>query len=258
MIYESRYVLLLSLLYWFAVLMLIRPLARTQRYVGLNNSLSSLFDHSSFFNQIISLPIGVRRPDVANLYQLLQIAYDNNVTKSRIILINNSGVGDRAAINAHIAAVFNHTINNEYSTDGNAKYYDAVVKSKFVLCPSGIGMDSFRIWESLLLGAIPVVESNAGLDRTYSHLPVLVVNNYSDITPHLLSEAYQCFRSHAAQFRYQHLTQEYWLHLVAEAVRTASVDHVTINHPFRNPYCDYLREHRIAGRNQKRKSPQGR
>ena len=47
-------------------------------------------------------------------------------------------------------------------------------ESRFALSPSGLGMDTYRLWQALLVGTVPVVESNAGLDRTYSSLPVLV------------------------------------------------------------------------------------
>ena len=96
-----------------------------------------------------------------------------------------AGALDRSIINAQIEDIFNHTIKNSYNPssngDGSKHFYEQIAKAKFVLCPSGIGMDSFRIWESLMLGSIPIVESNAGLDRTYSNLPVLVVANYSQV-----------------------------------------------------------------------------
>ena len=65
-------------------------------------------------------------------------------------------------------------------------FYQAVLESKFLLCPSGQEFDTSR----LLLGAIPIVESSPGLDRTYSDLPVLIVSNFSQVTPQLLNIAY--------------------------------------------------------------------
>jgi len=90
------------------------------------------------------------------------------------------------------------------------------------------------------MGSIPIVESNAGFDRTYSNLPVLVVRNFSDVTPALLERAYPCFVKHADKFLYIHLTERYWLDLIARAVINGNIDHVTENHPFRNRYCSFL------------------
>lgn len=113
-------------------------------------------------------------------------------------------------------------------------------ESRFALCPSGLGMDTYRLWQTLLLGTIPVVESNPGFDRTYSRLPVLVVRNYTDLTPQLLRRAYPCFKENAHKFNYRALTLPYWLDLVDEAVRTGSIDHVSKLHPHRNAFCDFL------------------
>lgn len=90
------------------------------------------------------------------------------------------------------------------------------------------------------MGSIPIVESNAGFDRTYSNLPVLVVRNFSDVTPDLLNRAYPCFVENATKFQYVHLTEGYWLDLIAQAVVTGSIAHVTENHPFVNGYCNFL------------------
>ena len=104
----------------------------------------------------------------------------------------------------------------------------------------GLGFDTYRLWETLLLGSIPIVESNAGLDRTYSNLPVLVVHNYTHLTPVLLDTAYKCFVKHAHLYNYHHLTEKYWMELVRTAVRTGLHDHISMQHPFRNKYCDFL------------------
>lgn len=37
-------------------------------------------------------------------------------------------------------------------------HYLQAAQSRFVLCPSGLGFDTYRLWETLLLGAIPIVE----------------------------------------------------------------------------------------------------
>ena len=57
-----------------------------------------------------------------------------------------------------------------------------------------------------------------GLRPTYSRLPVLVVRNYTDLTPQLLRRAYPCFKENAHKFNYRALTPLYWLDLVDEAV----------------------------------------
>ncbi|VEU33825.1 unnamed protein product [Pseudo-nitzschia multistriata] len=50
-----------------------------------------------------------------------------------------------------------HRVANTYKAGGTG-YYNELSRSKFVLCPSGMGYDTYRIWEALSMGAVPVLE----------------------------------------------------------------------------------------------------
>jgi hypothetical protein len=68
----------------------------------------------------------------------------------------------------------------------------AVQEHVFVACPSGHGYDTHRLWEVLLAGSIPVVETSP-LDSMYEHLPVLIVSKWRDVDEAYLDEAYRQF-----------------------------------------------------------------
>ena len=55
----------------------------------------------------------------------------------------------------------------------------------FVLSPFGNGMDCHRTWEALLCGCIPIVRSSV-FNELFEGLPVLIVENWSDISLQLL------------------------------------------------------------------------
>jgi len=59
------------------------------------------------------------------------------------------------------------------------EYYNDLCRSKFVLCPEGTGMDTHRVYESLLCGATPVVLRNS-LSHLYETMPVCIVNSWTD------------------------------------------------------------------------------
>jgi hypothetical protein len=59
------------------------------------------------------------------------------------------------------------------------QYYADLCRSKFVLCPEGTGMDTHRLYEALLCGAIPVVVRNP-LTPLYEKLPVCLLNQWTD------------------------------------------------------------------------------
>jgi hypothetical protein len=58
-------------------------------------------------------------------------------------------------------------------------YYADLCRSQFVLCPEGTGIDTHRVYESLLCGATPVVLRNS-LSHLYETLPVCIVDTWSD------------------------------------------------------------------------------
>jgi hypothetical protein len=59
------------------------------------------------------------------------------------------------------------------------EYYADLCRSKFVLCPEGTGIDTHRVYESLLCGATPVVLRNS-LSHLYERLPVCILDKWSD------------------------------------------------------------------------------
>ena len=60
-------------------------------------------------------------------------------------------------------------------------YLNDLAKVHFVLSPRGNGVDCHRTWEALYMGAIPIVKSTQ-LDPMFEGLPVLIVNNWDEVT----------------------------------------------------------------------------
>jgi len=48
-------------------------------------------------------------------------------------------------------------------------YYLKLVKARTGIALSGLGYDTFRLWEYLTLGTVPVLEKGVGLDKTVRH-----------------------------------------------------------------------------------------
>lgn len=86
--------------------------------------------------------------------------------RPKLLMINNSPTPVRLPqINAVIEnfAKEGAELNNTYSNQGPveermSQFYWEMSNSKFILCPSGMGWDSYRIWEALMMGTIPVIE----------------------------------------------------------------------------------------------------
>ena len=81
------------------------------------------------------------------------------------------------------------------------------IKYAFVLSPFGNGQDCHRTWEALCLGCIPIVKA-PNFNKLFEDLPVLNVNEWTDITQELLDKTIQDFQTR--QFNYEKLTLKYW------------------------------------------------
>ena len=88
-----------------------------------------------------------------------------------------------------------------------------ITQFAFVLSPFGMGMDCHRTWEALCLGAIPIVKAN-GFKPLFDGLPVLVINEWHEITPSLLDETIQLFK--VKKFKYEKLTLNYWTNMIKQ------------------------------------------
>jgi hypothetical protein len=56
-----------------------------------------------------------------------------------------------------------------------------LTESLFVLSPPGNGIDCHRTWESIYLGAVPVIKRSKLAESIYSDLPIQVVDDWVDI-----------------------------------------------------------------------------
>lgn len=85
--------------------------------------------------------------------------------------------------------------------------YRHLAATKFVISPHGSGLDCARTWEALYMGAYVIVKTSY-LDSLYAGLPVLIVKDWSDVTPELLQRTYLVFQQ--MKFNYDVLNLSYW------------------------------------------------
>ncbi len=101
----------------------------------------------------------------------------------------------------------NKTWSTFASNKTQLEYYKDVAKSKFVISPPGDGLDCWRTWETLLLGAFPIVR-HSPLDSLFAKFPIVIVENWADITEDLLESKYYEFSQKT--FDYNMLFAEFW------------------------------------------------
>lgn len=89
--------------------------------------------------------------------------------------------------------------------------YKNMTNFSFVVSPFGHGFDCIRTFEALCLGCI-VIMKKSFLDIIYDGLPVLLVDEWTDINKELLEKTLIEFKNKS--FNYNKLKMDYWIQLV--------------------------------------------
>jgi hypothetical protein len=95
-------------------------------------------------------------------------------------------------------------------TDNLDHFYKMIASSKFAICPRGVGIDTYRLWDCIVLGCIPIVEKYESHEQ-FKDLPILFIDKISDlehINREYLEEKYREFQER--DFNYEKILLSYW------------------------------------------------
>ena len=132
---------------------------------------------------------------ILNKYCVEPEKYFNDKTlKTKLLYFNFSlGTTDNPLIKEHknirrnIESLFRNKgfyFNENSNFEG---YIKELSSYKFCLSPPGRGVDTHRTWEALALGCYPIIKSSP-LDCMFEGLPVIIVNNWNEVTPDFLDK----------------------------------------------------------------------
>lgn len=103
-----------------------------------------------------------------------------------------------------------------YSQNDIASYYDDLSQSKFVICPRGCGIDTYRLWDSIYMGCIPIIEKYEGYQQ-FEDLPILFIQHWKEIegfTREYLESKW--IEMVDKEYNYDKLRLSYWKHRILE------------------------------------------
>ena len=103
------------------------------------------------------------------------------------------------------------------------EYFETMGAHSFVLCPRGQGHDSFRIFEALLMGSIPIIINHV-FAEAYAGLPVVRVESWTDITLPKLAEWWRVLGPQVAALDVE-LSGDHWWSKVHAAVQSNPEHH---------------------------------
>ena len=104
----------------------------------------------------------------------------------------------------------------EHAPVNRLQNYKNQTDYRYVLSPSGLGIDCYRTWEAIVLGCIPIVKRSQ-LFSHFEQLPLIIVDDWSDVTPEYLDQEFDKLR--CQEFNYGFLFMRYW----QEAINTGQL-----------------------------------
>ncbi len=120
-------------------------------------------------------------------------------------------------------------------------YYRKLGRAKFGVALPGLGYDCFRTWELLTMGTIVVLERGVGLDRTLWRLPALLVDDFYDINPKMLRQAYVEAVYRRDDFEYERLSQSFWYEVIYNVSAAKSTAPLLEKFPMRAEKKNFMR-----------------
>ena len=139
--------------------------------------------------KLTPIPLGIHPVFDTNfmtLYNDLQLKLNFDTPRTDLILcihrLHPDGTtqwDDRKQVNLYCSTIWKSYVQFfTYLNDNDFK--TKLLESKFVMCVHGGGIDpSPKVWQALLCGCMPIIESST-LDEAYSRFPVIYVDNWNE------------------------------------------------------------------------------
>jgi len=166
--------------------------------------------------KLIHIPIGLEnshwKRNYVNLINKF-LAQKQHMQKN-ILLYGNFSLTSNAQIRQPIYNLFKNKSFCYFAQNKSTHdYLLDVCNSKFILSPHGNGLDCHRTWEALYLNVFPVVKKSS-LDALYKDLPVVIVEDWHEVTEEFLEKKYKEICNQ--EYKKEKLYFKYWLNLILD------------------------------------------
>jgi len=165
-----------------------------QRYVHFlnNKKVISWYAQNANFEhpKLSSIPLGIanlRWPhgDISKIDKVKQMKLE----KQHLVYMNfdlKTNIGERTK-------VFNMFNKQKFVLKGDKKpfveYLQDLATCKYTLSPPGAGIDCHRIWESIAVGTIPIVQNCHNISF-HTKMPILIIDDWAQLTEDFLKDKY--------------------------------------------------------------------
>lgn len=104
-------------------------------------------------------------------------------------------------------------------------FFSRLQNSKFIICPRGNALDTFRFYDALYCGCIPIVVRSHH-HQYFNDLPILFLENeheFSNLTEEFLNEQYNILSRRLCKY-YSELDLDYWINIVINDLILAEIN----------------------------------
>lgn len=102
-------------------------------------------------------------------------------------------------------------------------YVTGLTTSKFALSPRGVGINNFREWEALTLGAIPIIHRSPQHHYVYQDLPAVQVDSWDVVTPSFLDDEWKRISAEIKEGKYNK-NRAFWPFWMHELIQWLELD----------------------------------
>lgn len=163
------------------------------------------------------IPIGIEPDKVDSIREIVERRLEKRYTLNAV-MDSTTNHGERAPALYHAQRVPHACVvdTQPYSSGGRwsfPQYAESIARSWFTLCPPGAGLDTWRMWEALYLGSIPVVKKSrmTMAFRNVHDIPMLMYD-FPDEIPEVIESAPASIQPLGPEA--QQLTFKYWADMI--------------------------------------------
>jgi hypothetical protein len=171
---------------------------------------------------LVPVPIGIENhfgPSKGTLIDLEFLSNLNPTYKVEDKIFNKLYCNFNIGTHVNRINVYNFLIEKNLVDIGkfgisSKEFHETLEKYLFIASPRGNGIDCHRTWESIMMGAIPIVEKHFMYD-TYKNLPILQINSWEDLVNTNILEIYkEKYLNNELFNNLEELTMDFWINKI--------------------------------------------
>lgn len=138
---------------------------------------------------------------------------DKPLNKSKTILLSFSKITNLSERNKVIEIFKNNTLIDNKIFSNHSEFFSELKKYKFNLCPEGNGLDTHRIWESLIAEVIPIMIRNTFTENLESfNFPILLLEKWEELNSFTLDDFNNYYKNEIESKNFFEIVNyEHWL-----------------------------------------------